>query len=346
MASAATRFARLRCSSPIANINAGGQPHQIERVGSRPCFVQIIHAPDEASFFIPPRPEVFDVQIAHTQYGRGLYQIGESSGQSLQPAIEGGAEKRKCGLRHVLMLEREILANDRQLPCQPVLEIGRGFEDIHAELRGFLVGLNMRVFGSRWTAAQTRLIDGESRGEFRHLFAYALLDLGVADVRENFRDPAADLLHLRSRMPRVVTEGLPKRIPPPFIGGRGSKGIEFLLTVMPARSRAFSASVPVMPRECTSIRKQMVVRAARHDAKPELGDGRGHGFRVGHYLLLIFLEGRLHGFFQADCFCGDGVDQRTALRPGNVSLSSSLANAALHRTKPPRGPRNVFVRRR
>ncbi len=28
--------------------------------------------------------------------------------------------------------------------------------------------------------------------------------------------------------------------------------------------------------------------------------------------------------------------------PGKVSLSSSLANAALHSTKPPRGPRNVL----
>ena len=32
--------------------------------------------------------------------------------------------------------------------------------------------------------------------------------------------------------------------------------MEFLLTVIPARSSAFSASVPVMPRECTSIRNR------------------------------------------------------------------------------------------
>src|SRR5260370_7674691 len=55
----------------------------------------------------------------------------------------------------------------------------------------------MGVFGSRWTAAQTRLINREARCEFRHLFAHALLDLGVSDIRENFRDPGADRFHFR-----------------------------------------------------------------------------------------------------------------------------------------------------
>src|SRR5712675_2305965 len=76
-----------------------------------------------------------------------------------------------------------------------------------------------------------------------------------------------------SRMPRVVTEGLPRRIPPPFIGGNGSKGMEF-------------------------DQEKMVVRAARYDAEAVLRDGGGHGFGVGYHLLLIFLEGGLHCFFQ------------------------------------------------
>src|SRR6266576_1034760 len=86
--------------------------------------------------------------------------------------------------------------NDGELPGQPVLEIGRCFEDIHAGLIGFRDGLDVCVFASRRTTSEERLINWEFRGKFRDLFAHALLDLCLADVREDFRDPGADLLHL------------------------------------------------------------------------------------------------------------------------------------------------------
>ena len=41
----------------------------------------------------------------------------------------------------------------------------------------------------------------------------------------------------------------PTPMPPAVMGGVGSKGMEFLLVVMPARSRAGCASLPVIPRE-------------------------------------------------------------------------------------------------
>ncbi|PAV72684.1 hypothetical protein WR25_22131 [Diploscapter pachys] len=54
--------------------------------------------------------------------------------------------------------------------------------------------------------------------------------------------------------PRVVPAGEPTRMPLVFIGGSGSLGMPFLLQVMPARSSASSASLPVMPsgRRCVS----------------------------------------------------------------------------------------------
>src|SRR6267142_1854189 len=266
---------------PDRNINAGGQPHQIERVRRRPCFIQIVHAPDEASFFIPPRPEVFDMQIAHTQYWRGLHQIGAKLRPELQPAIEGGAEKRECGFRHVLMLKREILANDRQLPCQPM------FERISAIHRPICS------------------ISG-------------------------------------SRMPRVVTEGLPRRIPPPFMGGRGSNGIEFLFTVMPARSRAFSASVPVMPRECTSIRNRWLSVPPVTMRNPSLATAAAMAFVLATTCLWYSLKDGSMASFKQTAFAAMVCTSGPPCVPGNVSLSSSLANAALHRTKPPRGPRSVL----
>ena len=54
-------------------------------------------------------------------------------------------------------------------------------------------------------------------------------------------------------IPRVVTAGVPMRTPEATIGGRVSKGIVFLLTVIRTRSSAFSASLPEMPRAPTSM---------------------------------------------------------------------------------------------
>jgi len=91
-------------------------------------------------------------------------------------------------------------------------------------------------------------INGEACRKLGDLLTNFLLHRGVADVGEDFRDTIGDEFHLRFLHARVVTEGLPSRMPPAFMGGRGSKGMAFLLTVMPARSSAFSASLPVVPR--------------------------------------------------------------------------------------------------
>src|SRR6185312_6772464 len=56
----------------------------------------------------------------------------------------------------------------------------------------------------------------------------------------------------RSFIPRVVKAGVPTRMPLGFIGGLVSKGMAFLLTVIPASPKAFSASLPNMPLEKTS----------------------------------------------------------------------------------------------
>ncbi len=46
--------------------------------------------------------------------------------------------------------------------------------------------------------------------------------------------------------PRVVMAGVPSRIPEVMVGFSLSKGREFLLQVIPARSSASSALIPVM----------------------------------------------------------------------------------------------------
>ena len=75
-------------------------------------------------------------------------------------------------------------------------------------------------------------------------------------------------------MPRVVTAGVPRRMPLATIGGLVSNGIVFLFTVMPARSSAASATLPVRPFEKTSTQHEVVVGAAGDDAEAARGGPR------------------------------------------------------------------------
>ena len=59
-----------------------------------------------------------------------------------------------------------------------------------------------------------------------------------------------------SLKPRVVEAGVPMRRPLVTIGGRGSLGTAFLLTVMLALPSAASASLPVMLRSARLSRNR------------------------------------------------------------------------------------------
>jgi hypothetical protein len=74
-----------------------------------------------------------------------------------------------------------------------------------------------------------------------------------------------------SRMPLVVTAGVPILIPLATIGGLRSKGMAFLLTVMPALPSAASATLPVMPFEntSTSIKWLSVPPLTRRNPAPD-----------------------------------------------------------------------------
>src|SRR5690606_41178015 len=52
-----------------------------------------------------------------------------------------------------------------------------------------------------------------------------------------------------SRMPRVVTAGVPSRRPLHTVGFSVSKGMVFLFTVIMTSSNSASASLPVKPRD-------------------------------------------------------------------------------------------------
>ena len=117
-------------------------------------------------------------------------------------------------------------------------------------------------------------------------------------------------------MPRVVTAGVPMRMPLATIGGFLSNGIAFLLTVMPARPSAASATLPVRPRREDIDEHQVVVGAAAHEAEAGVRQTRREPRRVLDDLLLIRAELRRERFLEAHGLGRDDVHQRPALHAG------------------------------
>ena len=110
-----------------------------------------------------------------------------------------------------------------------------------------------------------------------------------------------------------------------FIGGLVSNGMAFLLTVMRARSSAFSASLPRTPLENTSTSIRCVSVPPETTRKPASIRLCGQRARVGHHLLLVLHELRLHGFQEAHRLGGDHVHQRPALHAGEDGLVDGRA---------------------
>src|SRR5437016_1243051 len=104
----------------------------------------------------------------------------------------------------------------------------------------------------RWTArrrpsrTKALLVHRVSKAERFHFLADLVEFLRILRLRDGAIDPGGDLRHVLVLSPRVVTEGVPIRMPLATKGFCGSNGIAFLLTVMPALSSAFSASAPVI----------------------------------------------------------------------------------------------------
>ena len=80
-------------------------------------------------------------------------------------------------------------------------------------------------------------------GEAFRIRAYLVTYVQGQRTRNEF----SHLFHVFSFMPRVVTAGVPMRMPEGFMGEPVSNGMAFLFTVMPTRSRASCASAPLMP---------------------------------------------------------------------------------------------------
>jgi hypothetical protein len=74
-----------------------------------------------------------------------------------------------------------------------------------------------------------------------------------------------------SFMPRVVTAGVPRRMPLAWNGERVSKGMVFLLTVMPASSSADLAFLAGQSPAAHVHQHQVIVRPAADQAETIAG---------------------------------------------------------------------------
>ena len=106
------------------------------------------------------------------------------------------------------------------------------------------------------------------------------------------------------------------RMPLGFIGGLVSNGIAFLLTVIPASPRAFSASLPSIPLLKTSTSIRCVSVPPEMMRKPSSASVSASTFALATTCVRVVLELRLHRLAEADGLGGDDVDQRPALHAG------------------------------
>ena len=93
-----------------------------------------------------------------------------------------------------------------------------------------------------------------------------------------------------SFMPRVVSAGVPMRMPLGFIGGFVSNGIAFLFTVMPASCSAFSASLAGDALGEDVHQHQVSVGAAGNDVEALVGQRLRQRLGVGDDLACVVLE--------------------------------------------------------
>ena len=115
------------------------------------------------------------------------------------------------------------------------------------------------------------------------------------------------------------------RMPDGSSGFRGSNGIMFLFTVIPAASSACSACLPVTPFAVTStsIRWLSVPPETMRESGPR--QFLGQHLRVGDHLRRVLLEGGLQRLAERDRLRRDDVHQRPALHAGEHGRVDLLA---------------------
>ena len=100
---------------------AGGETDQIMRVGELARFVEVVDTPDQPTFHIAPRSEVFEMQIANGQASRSVGHRVIERPPALDPPVKRRAKEDEGSLAHPLVLQPQVAASNRRLRPQPRL---------------------------------------------------------------------------------------------------------------------------------------------------------------------------------------------------------------------------------
>ena len=126
-------------------------------------------------------------------------------------------------------------------------------------------------------------------------------------------------------MPRVVSAGVPMRMPEGSTGLRASKGIMFLLTVMPQRVERLLGQLAADAQRRHVDQHQVIVGAAADELQAAGEQRLGQRLGVVDDLLGVRLELGLQRLAEADRLAGDDVHQRPALDAGEHAAVDRLA---------------------
>src|SRR5438270_1953925 len=100
-------------------VRAGREPYEIDCERQGECFVEVVDAPNEAPFGIPPSTKVLDVEIPDGKDLRSACQVPSMLVPELHPTVERCSQQWKRTLHHGSVLHLEILRDDLGLLTEP-----------------------------------------------------------------------------------------------------------------------------------------------------------------------------------------------------------------------------------
>src|SRR5262249_44871538 len=98
---------------------AGCEAQEVERIWHDCGFIEVINAPYEPPFPIPPDAEIFCMRIADGAHLRCLCHLRTPIEDFSSPAVVGGAQEHKSVLAHLLMLTFQVMLENIALCSEP-----------------------------------------------------------------------------------------------------------------------------------------------------------------------------------------------------------------------------------
>ena len=146
-----------------------------------------------------------------------------------------------------------------------------------------------------------------------------------------------------STRPWVVTAGVPTRMPEDTIGGCGSYGMAFLLSVIRAASHRASASAPVTPTPCRSMSARWVSVPPLTGRMPSAASPAASACALRDDLARVLLVLRASTASRsATALAATACISGPPCMNGKTALSILAACSSRQTIMPPRGPRSTL----